>query len=509
MRLYVSTKNKQMKLKNKKLVFFLGLLFFAIFFIILPQTALARPGGGHSYSGGGGGGGGGGDLIGLLIYLIIYLLPPYISIPLIIILFIGYKIYLNKEKKTGHQVVSTPTYAVKSQSVAATMQQIHSLKSTDPNFSRILFIDFVSSLYVKFQAYKYTPKQLKSIKPFIDKSIIDSFANKALNTVVNEIVIGAIDIMQIAQTAQATQITVQIKANYTQTTNNKSTRYIITEKWLVERKAGVLSATPEKMHKLSCPACGAPANFNDAGTCEHCGTMVVPGDAQWFVKNRAITYSETIKTNSLTSYAPEVGTNYPTVYSPTIQTETQQFASMHNTTWDSYWSIFYHNIASKYFMEIYKHWSLLTWNNVRHLLTDRLWESYNFWINEYQRNGLRNVLDETKILKMHVAKIEIDKFYEALTIRIFASTKDYVVNKEGKVVGGNQRAPRVFSEYWTFIRKIGVENDGYDMKTCPNCGAPLDKMGQNGVCDYCGVKVTTGDFSWVLAIITQDEEYKG
>ncbi|MBN2663821.1 MAG: TIM44-like domain-containing protein [Bacteroidales bacterium] len=499
-----------MKLKSKDIIFFSIVILIGIFLLVLPEVAMARPGGGHSYSGGGSsGGGGGGDLIGIIIYLIIYLLPPYISIPLIIILIIGYNIYQKKNKNSGNQIVSKPTYAVQAQSVANIAQQTHGLKNVDANFSRILFLDFVSSVFIKFQAYKYSPKDLKTIHPFFDQSIINTFASKPSDLRINEIVVGGINILQILQTGSAIQITVEINANYTQTTGGKSTRYIVTEKWLLERKAGVLSPTPDKMHKLSCPACGAPANFNDAGNCAHCGTLITPGNMQWFVRNRAIVYSDTIKTNSLTSYAPEVGTNYPTVYSPTVQSENHQFAARHNTDWDSYWSVFYHNIAAKYFTDIYDNWSMLTWNNVRHLLTDRLWESYNFWIDEYKRHGYRNVLEDTQILKMHLAKIETDKFYEAITVRIFASTKDYVVNKEGKVIGGTNKAARVFSEYWTFIRRSGVENDQYDMKSCPNCGAPLDKMGQNGVCEYCGAKVSTGEFSWVLAVITQDEEYKG
>ena len=30
-----------------------------------------------------------------------------------------------------------------------------------------------------------------------------------------------------------------------------------------------------------------------------------------------------------------------------------------------------------------------------------------------------------------------------------------------------------------------------------------------GVCTYCQVKVTTGDFDWVLSRIEQDEVYAG
>ncbi len=499
-----------MKNIQKKHFIFIAILIIFFFTIIFPETAVARPGGGSSYSGGSsssGGGGGGG--LGIIIYLLFELLPPYISIPLVIIIFIFYNIYKKKENNSSNQVISAPTYQNRALEITNLTQQIHKLKVIDQNFSRVLFLDFVSSLYVKFQAYKYTPKQLNTLNPFFDKSILSDFANKTAKIKINEIVIGSINIVQVQTDQSSTKVLVEINSNYTATANGKSTRYIITEKWLLQRKAGLLSPEPEKMHKLSCPACGAPANFTDSGYCEHCGTLIVPGQNQWFVKNRAVISSETIKTSSLLSYAPEVGTNYPTIYSQSIASEKSQFAATHGTTWEKYWPILYHNIASKYFMQIYENWANLKWKNVRHLLTDRLWESYNFWIEEYKRNNIRNALDDTEIIKIHVAKIETDKYYEAITLRIFASSKDYVVDKNGKILAGYSKSPRIFSEYWTFIRKNGIENDDYDMKSCPNCGAPLDKIGQNGICEYCGAKITTGNFSWVVAIITQDEEYKG
>ena len=78
-------------------------------------------------------------------------------------------------------------------------------------------------------------------------------------------------------------------------------------------------------------------------------------------------------------------------------------------------------------------------------------------------------------------------------------------------MGGSKKSARVFSEYWTFIRRTGVENkeEEFNMNNCPNCGAPADKMGQAAICEYCNSKVSTGDFSWILARIVQDEEYVG
>jgi hypothetical protein len=48
-----------------------------------------------------------------------------------------------------------------------------------------------------------------------------------------------------------------------------------------------------------------------------------------------------------------------------------------------------------------------------------------------------------------------------------------------------------------------------DLSKCPSCGAPVDKMGEAGVCEYCNNKITDGYFSWVLFSITQDEVYTG
>lgn len=43
---------------------------------------------------------------------------------------------------------------------------------------------------------------------------------------------------------------------------------------------------------------------------------------------------------------------------------------------------------------------------------------------------------------------------------------------------------------------------------CPNCGAPL-KVNVSGVCGFCGGKITSGEFDWVLSRIEQDESYVG
>ncbi len=139
-------------------------------------------------------------------------------------------------------------------------------------------------------------------------------------------------------------------------------------------------------------------------------------------------------------------------------------------------------------------------------------ESYSFWIDTYKKEGIKNKLDNIEIQSIEIASVDIDTYYETFTVRIFASCLDYMENRSGKLIGGSNKKARKFSEYWTFMRRAGIdtkENNAINLHNCPNCGAPADKMGQAGECEYCGTKISNGDFSWVLAMITQDESYNG
>jgi hypothetical protein len=133
---------------------------------------------------------------------------------------------------------------------------------------------------------------------------------------------------------------------------------------------------------------------------------------------------------------------------------------------------------------------------------------HGYWIDAYRQQRLRNVLDQTTLESMHPVRIESDGFYDALTVRIFASMLDYTVDAQGRVVAGSKTRPRRFSEYWTFVRRRGVAESQRLNSACPNCGAPL-KINMAGTCQYCGGKVTSGNFDWVLSKIEQDESYGG
>jgi hypothetical protein len=93
-------------------------------------------------------------------------------------------------------------------------------------------------------------------------------------------------------------------------------------------------------------------------------------------------------------------------------------------------------------------------------------------------------------------------------VRLFATSVDYTITDDGKVLSGSRRRERSYSEYWTWIRGSSRRGPSRGDLSCPNCGAPL-RIGMAGTCEYCRVKVTAGEFDWVLSRIEQDDSYSG
>ncbi|HEY8090615.1 MAG TPA: TIM44-like domain-containing protein, partial [Polyangiaceae bacterium] len=132
-----------------------------------------------------------------------------------------------------------------------------------------------------------------------------------------------------------------------------------------------------------------------------------------------------------------------------------------------------------------------------------------YWVEAYRAQGLRNVTDRARIEKLELVRVASDKWFDAITVRLYGAGLDYVVrDSDGKVMSGSTHRERKYTEYWTFIRGAGRTGPTRTAPECPSCGAPLS-VGMAGDCRYCRAKVTTGEFDWVLSRIEQDEAYRG
>jgi len=506
----LSTFNFMKPSSSKKYIYFSALLglILLLLFVVAPEYSWARPGGGHSYSGGGSSGGGGDDGIGILIWLLLDLLPPEISIPLVIIIVVVRMYMQRKKAKDAKSISSVPSVRQKASTISSVDSQIEDFKRIDPNFSKVLYLDFAAAMFNKYYG-TWGKKEFANLKPFLSDEEIQASAVQRGEQNIHEIVIGSIHIADIRRFPDSVGITVDIDANFTVTTKGKSTRFAVIERWNFARNAGILSASPEKMRDVSCPHCGATSDFSDSGQCASCGTLIKTGEMQWYLKSHTVMSQEAFNTNGVLHYSPEMGTDLPTIYQQDFHVSANTFAVNHGLNFEEWRERFVRETVELYFRTIYQYWSENKLEKARHLFTDRAYESMKFWIDNYRRLNVRNKLDNLNIQGVELVKIEIDKYYEAATFRIYASVLDYVTDSNGKTIAGSSSRARNYSEYWTLVRRTGLEKDSFNIAACPKCGAPADKMGQGGVCEYCGSKISTGEFSWVLANITQDEVYAG
>jgi predicted lipid-binding transport protein (Tim44 family) len=513
--------------------FYISLILSGLLLVALGFIASGRPGGGHTYSGSSGrsssgrvsagtsssGGsrssssgssglsssgastsvpsGGsygrsrGGSAVGLIIFL-------FIMVFVVVVLVVAVKMF------KGSGGTPPPLAPEASADLAA---QLALLRQNDPNFSRGLFADFVCALYAR--AHEGRGKgAVDVLAPYIDErsqqQLVQLGSSATGLSEVAGIVVGASNIVDVRNMPDGTGITVFFEANYTEIfANGQQVSYYTEERWQFWRQLGVLSLPPGKIDAIHCPKCGGPLERNENGLCPYCNTVIRGGQFHWYVVNMEV-LERNQRGPQLTQDTPEEGTDLPTIYQPEFNEYRARLqAASPDFSWDRM------NERVLYiFNAISQAWTSLEWEKARPFETDNIFQMHKYWIEAYKRQGLRNVLDKINVSKIEWVKIDQDAFYDSLTARIWASELDFTVDSTGRVLCGSPTTPRAYTEYWTFIRTRGAKAPEHKDDHCPNCGAPL-AISMAGICDYCGGKITSGDFDWVLSRIEQDESYTG
>jgi hypothetical protein len=498
---------------------------------LLAVDVFGRVGGGHSYSGGrssggsgsggSGGSGDGGAIIWLIfeaIRLLIYLTIEYplIGVPLDILLIGGIVYFLRQRGKrmtTGFSSMAATVQQAAASSPETVSRSFERLKKFDPNFSEIVFTDFCYALYGKaHDARGGGQSKLDLFSPYLSELARNSLLQRNPPGLqeVKGIIVGAMRIENVqGLDTPLVQIRLNFESNYTEVTKGNGQllaemTYYVNEEWELERKRDVLSPAPAQATALHCPRCGAPLQRDTVGACAFCGTKIDSGEFQWYVRTIRLITREA-RGPMLTSDVEEVGTDYPSIVQPNFATIRAEF-ERNNPQFS--WGQFQER-ARLIFNELQAAWSSMNWERARPHETDNIFQMHQYWIDAYRRQKLRNVVENAAVTAIQPVKIQQDAFYQGITLRIWAQGLDYTVDESGRLVSGSNRNLRQWSEYWTFIRnKQAKSAEARTDLNCPNCGSPL-RVNASGVCEFCGGKITSGEFDWVLSKIEQDESYSG
>jgi hypothetical protein len=477
--------------------------------LLCASVALARPGGGQSYSGGsrssGGSGQGGGDAGGILFELLFWLCieHPSVGIPLAVLVVLG--LLVRAAIQRGMKAWSTTPVDVQAvpkveRQVAASRRQLEGLRETDPDFSLVLFEDFVHMLYGAVQRARGIG--VGWLAPYLAPSLASSLTQPDLADV-QGIVIGALRYVRFTRATQI-EVELEIESNFVEVMRTgQQRRLYVVDRLVLSRAPSAKSRPFARAHKLDCPNCGAPLEAMRGTQCGYCQQQVGLGRFDWMV-SALVNQSREPRGPLLTSDVPETGTDLPTIADPAAATRFRELQERDpSLSWQSLTARMAH-----VFGELQAAWSTREPLRIRPYVSDNLFQSMYYWIDLYLQSRCRNVSEGARILRIDLASVISDKHYDSVTVRLFASNIDYTVSDDGTLLSGSRSRQRTYSEYWTWIRGSQRKGPSRGDVNCPNCGAAL-RIGMAGTCEYCRVKVTAGEFDWVLSRIEQDDSYSG
>jgi len=388
---------------------------------------------------------------------------------------------------------------------AVVRREMEKLRRTDPDFSVVIFEDFLAALYTEAHIARGS-QVLERYSPYLRPAARQTLAGLA-RTPVTSVIVGAMRPYHFAKNDQARihRVVMEIESNYTEVVpGGPSQAYYACERWTLARAMGTRSRPPNKARALVCPNCGAPLERTVHGRCMYCSQAVDSGQFDWVVERIEIVSRES-RGPMLTGTTEEQGTSSPTVFDSELRQRHEELMRVDP-------SFTRENVESRVrwiFTTMQQAWSSLEWKRARPCLTDRLWNAQIYWIEAYRQQGLRNITENARINDIELVRVTYDRWYQAITVRIHATGLDYTISQgDGRVVGGSKSKERPYTEYWTLVRSTARKHGPEGKPCCPACGAPLPgEMAEK--CGHCGALIESSVFDWVLSRIEQDEVYGG
>jgi hypothetical protein len=150
----------------------------------------------------------------------------------------------------------------------------------------------------------------------------------------------------------------------------------------------------------------------------------------------------------------------------------------------------------------------------RRVISDGVFVRFKTQLGLLKADGLRNVMVDWRVVAADILGANADALWDTVHVKIVGEARDADVplslsDADARKKAGSSRLSQ-YQEVWSFVRRRGKHSKAGVpalQGQCPNCGAemPLSEVVK---CDYCQAIVNSGEHDWVLAEITQPEEWR-
>lgn len=138
-------------------------------------------------------------------------------------------------------------------------------------------------------------------------------------------------------------------------------------------------------------------------------------------------------------------------------------------------------------------WMNADMDAMKSLVTDAMYNMYSAQIKTLLLKQEKNIMKDFLFLSSYIDGMSIDEDSVSLYVNMKLECFDYIVNKNGKTIRGNDNKKVRYNYLIVFTRSIlNKENK------CPNCGAKL-KNTTASKCSYCHLEIINKNHDWVMA----------
>ena len=149
--------------------------------------------------------------------------------------------------------------------------------------------------------------------------------------------------------------------------------------------------------------------------------------------------------------------------------------------------------AYKIYKDVQIAWMNADMDAMKSLVTDAMYNMYSAQIQTLLLKQEKNIMKDFLFLSSYIDGMSIDEESVSLYVNMKLECFDYIVNKNGKTIRGNDNKKVCYNYLIVFTRSILKKEN-----KCPNCGAPL-KNTTASKCSYCHLDIINKNHDWVMA----------
>lgn len=138
--------------------------------------------------------------------------------------------------------------------------------------------------------------------------------------------------------------------------------------------------------------------------------------------------------------------------------------------------------------------------DVRHFISEELYNNYINKINELISHNKRQMYDEINVKNTMIINRKILEDKEIIDVEIVSRYMDYTIDiNTGDLISGDDTRRIERRNILRFEKKLNTKDFGI-VRKCPGCGASIN-VNNTGKCEYCDTIFNLDDYDYILVSI--------